>query len=386
MEVTVLSLSRKFLISSILMFVVPVVLIVLLSAIIFGVSFFRQTAFINMLTEIDSTVAEVAEQSWKHLSTPIIVLVIVSTVVVAVTCAVIVLSLSRSILSPLKELKRATENICEGNLDFDVLRSEYYEIDDLCHAVDELRMRLKKSVSEEIEYEKGRNRLLANISHDLRTPITSIKGYVEGILDGVADTPEMRERYLQTIYLKAGAVERLVEQISDYSELQLGRMRFYFEDVELSSFLRGVIDEYRVDMESAGAEFTADIPDVDVFARADREKLKRVFSNILGNSLKYRTERPLRVDVTADVSDKSFHIVVTDNGCGISPDEMNRIFEGFYRGDPARSASVKGHGLGLSISREIIKNHGGRIWLKSEEDVGTEVHIDLPLSENGGER
>lgn len=379
-----MSLKRKFAISSILMFAIPVLLIALVTAIVFGISLFRQSAFLNTLAEIDSTIPDEALQPGGILFAPVIIWALFSTAIVAATCAVVVLSLSRAILAPLKALKQAAENIRDGNLDFEVLRSDLREINELCLVVDELRMRLRRSVAEQMAYEKERNRLLANISHDLRTPITSIKGYVEGIRDGVAESPEMRERYLETIYLKAGAIERLVEQMSDFSELELGRMRFHFETVGAAKFLREVIEEYRVDIESAGATFETELPDRDLPIRIDIEKLKRVFLNLFGNALKYRAERPLIVGLTAEIIDRGIHITIKDNGRGIPQGEINRVFEGFYRGDPSRSGSAKGHGLGLSISKQIMEKHRGKIWLKSEEDVGTEVHLYLPDAGDGG--
>lgn len=379
-----MSLKRKFAISSILMFTVPVLLIALVTAVVFGISLFRQSAFLNTLAQIDKTIPDEALQPGGMLFAPVIIWGLISTAIVAATCAVVVLSLSRVILSPLKALKQAAENIRDGNLEFDVMRSDFREINELCLVVDELRMRLKRNVADQMAYEKERNRLLANISHDLRTPITSIKGYVEGIRDGIAGSPEMVDKYLETIYLKAGALERLVEQMSDFSELELGRMRFHFETVGAVGFLRKVAEENRVDIESADAAFETDLPDGELAVRMDAEKLRRVFLNLFGNALKYRAQRPLVVGLSAEIADRGIHITVRDNGCGIPKDELNKVFEGFYRGDPARSGSAKGHGLGLSISKQIIENHRGKIWMKSEEGVGTEVHLYLPAAGDGG--
>ena len=379
-----MSLKRKFVTSSILMFAVPVLLIALVTAIVFGVSLFRQSAFLNTLSQLGGSIPDEALQPGGLLFAPVIIWGLISTAIVASTCAVVVLSLSRAILSPLQALKQAAENIRDGNLDFEVLRSDFREINELCLVVDGLRMRLRRSVSERLAYEKERNRLLANISHDLRTPITSIKGYVEGIRDGIADSPEMMDKYLETIYLKACAMERLVEQMSDFSELELGRMRFHFETVGAVGFLREVIEENRVDIESAGAAFETELPDKELPVRIDAEKLKRVFLNLFGNVLKFRSQRPLAVGLSAEIDDRGIHITVRDNGCGIPKDELNRVFEGFYRGDPSRNGSVKGHGLGLSISKQIMENHRGKIWLKSEVGVGTEVHLYLPAAGDGG--
>jgi len=378
-----MSLRRKFVISSILMFVVPVLLIAFLTAAVLAVSVLTHSSELQNMIDIDSEITEEELRPGGLLFTPIMFWGIASTAIVAATCAVVVLTLSRAILTPLKELKKAAENIRDGNLDFEVLNSKLSEINELCVAVDNMRMRLKKEVADRLAYEKERCQLLANISHDLRTPITSIKGYVEGMRDGVANTPEMQERYLNTIYAKACSMERLVDQMSDFSQLELGRMRFYYEPCSAPKFIMELAEEFRVDLESEGAILETDLPETDIMVNIDREKIRRVFLNLLSNSLKYRSERPLIVRIYASAADRGILISVKDNGRGIAKDEINRVFEGFYRGDPARTNSTRGHGLGLSISKQIIENHHGKIWIKSEENVGTEVNIYLPALRSG---
>jgi len=378
-----MSLKRKFVISSILMFAVPVLLIAALTAGVLAVSLLTHSSELQKLIDIESAVTGEELMPGGLLFTPIMFWGIASTAIVAATCAIVVLTLSRAILTPLSELKKAAENIRDGNLDFEVLHSKLSEINELCIAVDDMRMRLKKGVSDRLAYEKERYRLIANISHDLRTPITSIKGYVEGMRDGVASTPEMQERYLNTIYAKACSMERLVEQMSDLSELELGRMRFYYDTCSAPEFIKELAEEFRVDLESEGATLEVDVPGADIRVNIDREKIRRVFLNLLNNSVKYRSERPLVVRITASTDDKGIHISVKDNGRGISKDEINRVFEGFYRGDPARANSTRGHGLGLSIAKQIVENHRGKIWIKSEENVGTEVNIYLPALRSG---
>ena len=280
-------------------------------------------------------------------------------------------------MPPLSELKKAAEKITEGNLDFDVLHSNVAEVNELCVAFDDMRKRLKASVNERLVSERERNQMMANISHDLRTPITSIKGYVEGLRDGVAATEEMRDKYLNTIYIKASAMEKMVEQMSDLSELELGKMRFDFKVEDGGGFVEDILDEFRSDLDD---ETTLDYspPIGRIKLVMDREKLRRVFANILGNAVKYREKgRPLKIGVTAEIKDRGLYVIVRDNGKGIPQEDINRVFDTFYRSDPARS-EVKGHGLGLAISKQIVERHHGKIWLKSEENIGTEVYIYLP--------
>ncbi len=148
--------------------------------------------------------------------------------------------------------------------------------------------------------------------------------------------------------------------------------------------MRGILDEFRIDVESAGAVFAESLPEEDITVRIDRDKIRRVFLNLLGNAVKYRAERPLEIGVSARIEPKGITVTVKDNGQGIAASEIHRVFEGFYRGDPSRTGA-RGHGLGLTIARQIVETHRGKIWIKSEETVGTEVHVFLPAAQNGGQ-
>lgn len=293
-----------------------------------------------------------------------------------------ILYISRKILPPMKELSLAAERISNGDLDFEILGSNVAEIDELCDAFDDMRLRLKHNIAAELELERQRNLMLAHISHDLRTPITSIRGYAEGLLDGVASTEEMRRRYLETISAKATAMERMTRQMSAYSELELGRMSFNFEATDMVGYLAELAEDMRGDLAALDAEFSLDLPDTEIVVRLDREKFGRVFANVFANAVKYRSdERRLAVSLRAEETPTGIHIVLADNGRGIKPGESDKVFEGFYRGDPARSGDTEGHGLGLAIAKQIVAQHSGRIWIANAPDFGAEIHITLPRKE-----
>ncbi len=294
-----------------------------------------------------------------------------------------VIYLSRKILPPMKELSRSARRISSGDLDFDILGSNIAEVQEVCTAFDEMRRRLRDQVAENIRYERERNLMLAHISHDLRTPVTAIKGYAEGLIDGVASTPDMQRRYAETIEQKAQTMERMIEQMSNFSELELGRMSFDFVTGDIFDYLRTLCDDFRVDLERVDADFEAVIPDEKLDVRLDPEKLGRVFQNILSNAIKYRSpERKLSVKLTAERTPTGVHIIISDNGRGIAQSDAEKVFEGFYRGDPARTAGAAGHGLGLAIARQIMQKHGGRIWITGRAGEGTDVHITLIKKED----
>lgn len=301
--------------------------------------------------------------------------------IVITTTSVFTYHMSRSLSKPIDRLTTAAKSVSSGNLDFEMLGSEYEEIDELCNEFDRMRQELKTAQRTEEYMKQDRSMLLANLSHDLKTPVASIKGYVDGIRDGVAKTPEQQLRYLDTIYAKAQVIEELVNNLSEYSRLELGRMNFSFESCLLADFLKGYFDECVVDLEDNNIELKMDFRDNGVRVRLDREKMGRVFANLTDNAIKYKQDGRGCIFLKTYLAEDGVIIEFTDNGIGISRDELKKVFDSFYRVDESRSSSVKGSGLGLGIVRMIIESHGGRIWLRSDgEGTGTTAVIYLPAS------
>lgn len=285
--------------------------------------------------------------------------------------------LATAILQPLKQLRQAAENIKSGNLDFEIMSCEDEELDDLCKAFEEIRKKLKENAEKEILANEERNMLMANLSHDLRTPITTIKGYLEGIKDGIANTAEKQEKYLDTIYSKTLVLQRLVDNMSEYSELELGRMHYSFEFIAINGLLRELAEMYVQEIKERGLEAKLDIAEEELMIVGDREKLKRVFDNLISNAMKYNKEGGC-ISISLAQERNGAMILIADTGQGIKEKDINNVFDGFFRGDAARS-NIKGNGLGLGISKQIIENHRGKIWIKSQENVGTEVYVFFPL-------
>ena len=285
--------------------------------------------------------------------------------------------MTKSIEHSINDLARAADYIRADNLDFEVMGSEYDEIDTLCNNFDMMRKELKRARKREKYMKKERNMLLANISHDLKTPITSIKGYVEGIQDGIADTPEKMKRYLDTIHTKAEVIDDLVNNLSVFSKLELSRLIFEFKEGDINLFMRDFVDDYRLDLEKNGINLETDIPTDEVIVRMDYEKMSRVFSNLIDNAVKYRSEDNPTLSVSTMCSDGGVYVNISDNGIGIDENELKNVFDGFYRVDSSRS--IKGSGLGLGIAKQIVEKHGGKIWLKSDGlGKGTTAVVFLP--------
>ncbi|MEC0227515.1 sensor histidine kinase [Paenibacillus alba] len=302
--------------------------------------------------------------------------------ILILTNGVLTYFVSRSIIRPLKSLKRAAEEIKEGNLDFEVIRHSDDEIGELSTAFEEMRRKLKKSVELQLQYEENRKELISNISHDLKTPVTAIKGYVEGIMDGVTNSPDKLDRYIRTIYNKAADMDRLIDELFLFSKLDLGKVPFQFENVDLGQYVQDCAQELQFDMEKKGVQFAlTELPKSLLFVTADRDKLRRVLLNIIENAIKYSEEGNCRITLTLREIDGNAVIQIIDSGQGISEEALPHIFDRFYRADPSRNTATGGSGLGLAIAKQIMEEHGGRIGATSMIGRGTTVYMALPLSQ-----
>ena len=298
-------------------------------------------------------------------------------VILVVTAALLMLWIYAGISVPLNKLRNATHKIAEGNLNFTMEVTGEDEISDLCRDFEEMRKRLLESTEQKLEYDQESKELISNISHDLKTPLTAIKGYVEGIMDGVADTPEKMDRYIRTIYNKTNDMDRLINELTFYSKIDANRIPYTFNKINVKNYFEDCVEEMGIELESKGFAFSYknEVGD-DVEVIADAEQIKRVINNIVSNSVKYMDKSDPRIDIRVkDVGD-FVQIEIEDNGRGIGTKELPNIFERFYRADASRH-SAGGSGIGLSIVKKIIEDHGGKIWASSALGKGTVMYFVL---------
>ena len=283
-----------------------------------------------------------------------------------------------SILRPLDELRRATKKIKDGDLDFTLEAENEDEIGQLTQDFEEMRIRLKESQEEKIRSDRESKELINNIAHDLKTPLTTIRGYSEGILDGVASSPDKMEKYIRTIYNKANDMARLIDELNFYSKIETNRIPYNFTKIGVREYFDDCAEEIGLDMESKGILFDyQDTVEQGIQVIADPEQMRRVINNIVGNAVKYMDKTPGKLSIhVTDIGD-FIQCDIRDNGRGIAKQDLTRIFERFYRTDASRNSSVGGSGIGLSIVKKIIEDHSGRIWASSEEGVGTTIHFIL---------
>lgn len=313
-----------------------------------------------------------------QLESSIIQCVIAFIVVIFMFAVLLTLWIYRSVLRPLKMLQTATNNIKCGNLDFTVRPEREDEIGALCEDFEEMRCRIKELIEVRMQYENETKELISNISHDLKTPLTAIKGYAEGIMDGVADSKEKQEKYLKTIYTKAVDMTALVDELSFYTKIDCNTIPYNFAKIYIDQYFTDCIEELSLDLEVKNIDLAYfNYADDDVRVIADPEQLKRVVNNIIGNAVKYIDKKKGIINIRINDIGKFIRIEIEDNGQGIAEKDVTNIFDRFYRTDASRNSSKGGTGLGLAIAKKIIEDHGGRIWASSKEYVGTTISFTL---------
>ena len=315
-------------------------------------------------------------------------MILTATIILVFTALSVGLWIYRSIAVPLVKLKKATKNIKEGNLDFVLEVEGNDEFSQLCQDFEEMRKRLKESTEEKILMDKENKELISNISHDLKTPITAVKGYVEGIMDGVADTPEKMDRYVRTIYNKTNEMDHLINELTFYSKIDTNRIPYTFSKLNVEDYFSDCAEELGLEMETRGIELVyANYVEKGVQVIADGEQIRRVIHNIVSNAIKYM-EKPrgiiqLRVKDVGDF----IQVEIEDNGKGIAAKDLPYIFDRFYRTDVSRHSSKGGSGIGLSIVKKIMEDHGGKVWATSRLGIGTIMYFvlrkyqEVPLNE-----
>ena len=305
-------------------------------------------------------------------------MILTATIILVFTALSVGLWIYRSIAVPLVKLRKATRNIKEGNLDFVLEVEGNDEFSQLCQDFEEMRKRLKESTEEKILMDKENKELISNISHDLKTPITAVKGYVEGIMDGVADTPEKMDRYVRTIYNKTNEMDHLINELTFYSKIDTNRIPYTFSKLNVEDYFSDCAEELGLEMETRGIELVyANYVEKGVQVIADGEQIRRVIHNIVSNAIKYM-EKPrgiiqLRVKDVGDF----IQVEIEDNGKGIAAKDLPYIFDRFYRTDVSRNSSKGGSGIGLSIVKKIMEDHGGKVWATSRLGIGTIMYFVL---------
>ncbi|MBM7582552.1 signal transduction histidine kinase [Caldicoprobacter guelmensis] len=299
---------------------------------------------------------------------------------ISLVALIILLSwlISRSILVPLGELNSAIQSISQGNLDFTINYNRNDELGRLCQAFELMRRKLKESLEKQNMYENSRKTIIASISHDLRTPIASIKGYVEALQDGVARDPEKFNRYLNIIKDKTDKLDRLIDDLFHFAQIELGKLHMDFKVQNSRVMLEEILAPFEAEAQNGLLQLIVQRPLPQVYVKADSKRISQVIDNIIENSRRYIPNNG-QIVVGAKISGPFLEVFIKDNGEGVAPEDLPHIFESFYRGEKSRSQNYGGIGLGLAICKHIIEEHGGRIWAESIKGQGTTLYFTLPI-------
>ena len=320
-----------------------------------------------IVTKISSVVS-------RHLVIDLFVAIIL---ILILTSVMLTRWINKGVFYPIRQLNEAMQSITKGNFDCALQNdNDNGEIGELFRSYEDMRLKLKESSEEKILDEKQNRELISNITHDLKTPITSIQGYVEGIIDGVADTPEKMNKYIKTIYTKTNELDRLINELTYYSGIDSNRIPYNFHRINVSEYFNDCVEDVGLDLESKNIQLNySNLLPPNTRIIADPEQLKKVINNIIGNSIKYIDKEKGIIDIRLLDEVDSIRVEIEDNGKGIATKDIGNIFERFYRTDASRNSAQGGSGIGLSIVKKIIEDHGGYIWATSKEGEGTCMHF-----------
>lgn len=284
-------------------------------------------------------------------------------------------NLTNHIMEPLDALTEGAGRMKENDLTEDIVYTGDLEFENVCVAFNDMRKSILEEQEKNQKYEKARTDMIAGISHDLRTPLTAMKGTLKGLMDGIASTPEQQTKFLQAAYRRTGDIELLLNQLLYLSRMETGNMPISMQTIEISSFLENYVRAKREVIEIDREEISVDTRGIEAKVSVDTEQFQRILDNLLENSRKYAEVRPLRMEMILEKTQKGLSICFKDNGIGVPKEKLPHIFEEFYRGDESRNKK-EGNGLGLYIVKYLMEAMGGSVWATNEG--GLAVYLEFP--------
>lgn len=287
------------------------------------------------------------------------------------------LLMGRSLSTSVENLAAAASAMAAGDLRVRVSDQGSDELADLARTFNTMAAHLQQSIQRQQELEQARRKLVAAVSHDLRTPLASLRATVEALIDGVVTDRSTVERYLQNIHGEAERLNALIDDLFEMSQIDAGVLRLSLEETSIADLLSDTIEgmgaqAQRKRIALSGA-IPADLPSMMV----DPQKIQRVLYNLVQNALRH-TPTDGTITLEATVRSDAIAVTVADTCDGIGSEDLPYVFEPFYRGDKSRQRDGSGAGLGLSIAKGIIEAHGGRIWCENATPVGCKFSFTLP--------
>jgi len=380
-----MTIKKRLFISNILMIIIPIILALVTLFVAYLVLNMMLHGSLNAIFQDTEAERDVQfGQSWDAIRSQIITVGVICVVglvaVIYFTNRFLIKFVFRKIENPLGTLTQGVRQIKSGNLDYRILYPVQDEFQPICEDFNEMAVRLKNSVDEILKDEQSRKELIAGISHDLRSPLTSIKAYVEGLIDGVAVTDETRREYLQIIMTKTDDINNMVSQLFLFSKMDTGNFPVNPEQLDLVKEITDFVNFTQDDYQARGLSVSLGGMPEEMPVYADPTHLRSVFTNILDNSAKYKDKEPAEVIINCTVKDGAALIYFDDNGPGVLPETLPKLFDVFYRGDVSRNNPRQGSGLGLAIAAKMISFIGGGISAENLDGAGLRIIINIPLS------
>ena len=306
--------------------------------------------------------------------------IILEAIVIGLVISVLLsLLLAKTMVTPIQNLTRAAEKVAAGDFSETVDNQSHDEIGVLTRTFNDMAGQLESNIEDLKNSEQMRREFVANVSHELRTPVTSIRSYAETLTDaaGTMD-PETEQHFLEVIVGESDRMTKIVQDLLMLSKFDAGSILFDFDDFSFEKSVRDVYDAQRLEAEKHHHSFELEFKNALPPIRGDRQRIEQVLINMISNAIKY-THDGGRIRVTAGQKDDCVWCSVKDNGIGIPKEDIDRVFERFYRVDKARSRESGGTGLGLSIAYEIVERHDGKIGVQSQKGKGTTITVTLPV-------
>ena len=281
------------------------------------------------------------------------------------------------ITEPLDLLEAGARRIRGNDLTGEIQYTGDLEFEQVCHTFNDMQAHILAEQEKNQKYEKARTDMIAGISHDLRTPLTVIRGSVKGMLDGVATTPQLQEKFLQTAYRRTGEMEVLLNQLFYFSKMETGNLPIHAQSLILAEFTEQYIRTRQEITDDSKEQITLHINEVQEEVWADPEQLQRILDNLLENSRKYAEAEILKINIKLKRSRKGVELQFSDNGVGVPEEKLPHIFEEFYRGDESRNKK-EGNGLGLYIVKYLMQAMDGSVYAENRE--GLLICLDFTLA------
>lgn len=378
-----MTIKKRLMRSNIIMFVIPILVAAALLFIGMILAFFLLKRIYLPQLGISLQELHQAGEQMEHLlsGSAIIFYVYVGTVVTALLLTIVFtnLYLTRKLFchisQPLDILTAGVARIRDGDLDTPIAYEEADEFKAACDAVDEMAARLKSSLEQQQQDQQKKQELIAGMSHDLKSPLTAIRAYTEALLEGVAGDEATRRHYLQIIHTKETDIESMANRLWEFAKMDLSSYPIHLDALPLRQITRELTDAW----DAEGMEIQLDIPPA-LWVAADHELLNRVFSNLLTNSRKYSGRETVHISISAKISCGMAEISFADDGIGVPPSQLPRLFDVFYRGDAARTAPGNGSGLGLAVVKKAVESMHGSVHAENSAEGGLQILFTLPLA------